>query len=369
VEIDAFVLEAAGAPFHPETIRLDPPRDGEVLVAVTAVGVCHSDAAIRSGRIPHRFPAVVGHEAAGRVVEAGAGTDLAPGTRVLVGWIPQCGSCDRCLRGLAHLCRASTTALRGYQLDGTVRRTRADGSDLYAMGSVGAFATHAVVPVAGIVALPDDLPDEIAALIGCAVLTGVGAAVNAAGIRPGDPVVVIGAGGVGLNAVQGARLAGAGPIGVIDPNPDRRRLALELGASEATDPTADLSAWVTRLTGDRGSPVVIESAGRPDTGRMAFDLTSPGGTTVLVGLPGSDVELRLPVFSLVSSGRRVVGSWFGDADLARDVPLVIEWWRQGRLRLDPLVSSTGPLSDLPAAVARLEAGEGVRTVLLPQAGP
>jgi Zn-dependent alcohol dehydrogenase len=368
VEIDAFVLEAAGAPFRPEVIRLDPPREGEVLVEVTAVGVCHSDAAIRAGRIPHRFPAVVGHEAAGRVVETGPGTDLPPGSRVLVSWIPQCGWCDRCRRGLAHLCRSSTIALRGYQLDGTVRRTRADGSDLYAMGAVGAFATHAVVPSSGIVVLPDDLPDEIAALIGCAVLTGVGAAVNAAGIRPGDPVVIIGAGGVGLNAVQGARLVGAGPIGVVDPNPDRRHLALELGASDAIGPDGDLTGWVSGLTGDRGAPVVIESAGRPDTGRMAFDLTAPGGTTVLVGLPGADVELALPVFSLVSSGRRVVGSWFGDANLARDVPLVVDWWREGRLRLDPLVSHTGPLGDLPEAVARLEAGAGVRTVLLPGAG-
>lgn len=362
----AWVIERAGAPFSSEEITLDDPRADEVLVEVTAVGVCHSDVSIRDGRIPHRFPAVVGHEATGTIVAAGPGAALAVGTRVLLSWIPQCGTCDRCRAGRAHLCRESTVALGGRQLDRTVRRHRPDGSDLYAMGAVGAFANHAVVPVAGTVPLPDDIPDHLAALIGCAVLTGVGAAVNAAGIRPGETVVVIGAGGVGLNAVQGARMAGAGAVGVVDPNEGRRALALELGADDAVSPDGtDLAGWVSSLAGDRGAHAVIESAGLPETARLAVDLTGPGGTAVLVGLPGGDVELSVPLFPLVSGGRRIAGSWFGDTDLRRDVPRVIDAWRSGELRLDPLVTGTASLDDLPEAAERLTSGHGVRTVLLP----
>lgn len=365
---EAFVLDRATAPFTWEPIELDPPQPDEVLVEVTAVGVCHSDVGIQQGRIPHRFPAIVGHEAVGRIVESGPGVDLSSGSRVLLSWIPQCGVCDRCRSGKAHLCRESTKALGGRQLDGTVRRHRSDGSDLYAMGAVGAFARHTVVPRAGIVPVPDDLPDHVAALIGCAVLTGVGAAVNAAGIRRDDAVVVIGAGGVGLNAIQGARMAGAATVGVIDPNPARRELAIRLGADEAVSPDTDLRQWVTALSGDRGAPVVIESAGLAETARTAVDLTAPGGTTVLVGLPGGDVELSVPLFPLVSGGRRIVGSWFGDTDLRRDVPRIVEAWRSGSLHLEPLVTGTQPLRDLPEAVHRLTAGDGVRTVLLPQEG-
>lgn len=363
------MLDRATAPFAWEEIDLDPPGPDEALVEVTAVGVCHSDIGIQQGRIPHRFPAVVGHEAVGRVVVPGPGVDHEPGGRVLLSWIPQCGACDRCLAGKPHLCRESAKALGGKQLDGTVRRHRLDGSDLYAMGAVGAFARHTVVPRAGMVPVPDDIPDEVAALIGCAVLTGVGAAVNAAEIRPDDAVVVIGAGGVGLNAVQGARMAQARRIGVIDPNPDRRDLALQLGADVAIGPDADVRGWVQELSGDRGAPVVIESAGLAETARTAVDLTAPGGTTVLVGLPGGDVELAVPLFPLVSGGRRIIGSWFGDTDLRRDVPRILTAWRSGELRLEPLVTGTRPLRELPEAVERLRAGDGVRTVLLPKEGP
>lgn len=360
----AAVITEVGAPISFEDIGLDDPQPGEVLLDILATGVCHSDLSIHRGVIPHKLPAIVGHEAAGRVVAIGADVDrVAVGDRAVVSWIPQCGTCPTCRSGRPQLCDISFMPLRGLQPDGSVRRHRADGSDVYAMGAVGAFAPQAVVPQEALVPVTTDLPSEVLALIGCAVLTGVGAARNTADVAPGDTVAVIGAGGVGLNIVQGARMAGAGHVVVVDTDPTKFALARRLGATATVEPQA--ARDTVRSVSPGGAHTVFEAVGSPATARAAFDLARPGGTAVLVGMAALDATVDLPLFQMVSQERKVVGSWFGSSDIQRDIPAVVTMIESGDLIVDELVTETARLDDLPEALERLAAGRALRTVIFP----
>ena len=340
-------------------VEVEDPRPGEVLVRLVASGVCHSDLSARNGVMIMPTPVVLGHEGAGVVEAVGEGvTKVAPGDHVLVSWVPQCGECYLCERGEGHLCdRAVVTRATGGLLDGTTR-LRSDGAPLHQMAATGTFAELAVVPESGAVPIPRDLDLTLAALLGCSVLTGVGAALNTARIRPGDAVAVIGCGGVGLNVVQGARIAGAGEIVAVDTNPAKLRLAKAFGATATVDAAAtDAVSGVMAITGQRGADVAFEVVGAARTIEQAITMTRRGGHTVLVGIPAMDVTVAVPAFlGLVLAGKTISGCWYGSSNVHSDVPRLVQLHRAGQLLLDDLVSRTIALHDVNEALDAIHAG-------------
>ncbi|MFL6129923.1 MAG: Zn-dependent alcohol dehydrogenase [Mycobacteriales bacterium] len=359
--VRAAVLREVGAPPRVEEVELDAPGPGQVRVRIAAAGVCHSDLSLARGtlRIP-ALPAVLGHEGAGHVVEVGpAVTGLAAGDPVLLNWSPSCGRCWFCRHGEPYLCEHSDDAThRPYG-------TLADGTRVHPGLSTGAFATETVVGRHACVPLPADLPMEQAAVLGCAVLTGVGAVLNSARVRPGESVVIFGLGGVGLSALQGARLAGAEPIIAVDPAESRWQLARSLGAAEVLPPGRELGRSVRALTGGRGADHAIECVGRAETVRAAWSVTRRGGRATIVGLGGPDDTVAFSALELPFFARTLAGCMFGSSDPAVDVPVLVEHVRAGRLDLAALVTDTAPLDAVRDAFARMEARQGARTVLLP----
>ena len=363
----AAVLAAVGQPLEMRgDVEVEHPRAGEVLVRMAASGVCHTDLSARSGVMIMPTPVVLGHEGAGVVEAVGDGvTKVVPGDHVLVSWVPQCGECYLCRRDEGHLCdRAVVTMASGGLLDGTTR-LRSAGLPLHQMAATGTFAEMAVVPESGAVPLPRDLDLTLAALLGCSVLTGVGAALNTARVQPGDTVAVIGCGGVGLNVVQGARIARAGEIFAVDTNPAKLRLAEVFGATAAVDASAgDAVSAVMAATGQRGADVVFEVVGAARTIDQAVTMTRRGGHTVLVGIPAMDVMVAVPAFlGLVLAGKTISGCWYGSSNVHADVPRLVELYRAGQLLLDELVSATYPLEQFQAVVDDLHEGKLARGVL------
>lgn len=364
IETTAAVLHGVNAAPSLETILIDNPQPDEILVRVTAAGVCHSDWSVANGTIPQQLPGLVGHEAVAVVEALGERvSSVAVGDRVVTSWIPQCGVCRNCTRGRPQLCELSHFPLRGLQIDGSTRRTTTGGTSLTAMGAVGAFAQHAVIPASAAIPIDDRLPDETAALIGCAVLTGTGAVWNTAHVEPGSHVAVVGAGGIGLNIVAAAHISGAATIVAVDPNPSRRALALMFGATHAFAP--DEAKQQTRLVTDGGADYAFEAVGQSATARSAFDLGNAGSTTVLVGMAGMSSKVEIPQFQWVSQERRILGSWFGSTDLRRDIPRIIDLAVSDQLDLASLVTSVRGLGELGAAFADLASGTGLRTVITP----
>lgn len=358
--VRAAVLAAVGRPLEVRSdVEVEDPHPGEVLVRLVASGVCHSDLSAREGVMMMPTPVVLGHEGAGVVEAVGDGvTKVVPGDHVLVSWVPQCGECYLCVRGEGHLCdRAVVTMATGGLLDGTTR-LRSGGARLHQMAATGTFAELAVVPESGTVPLPPDLDLTLAALLGCSVLTGVGAALNTARIRAGDSVAVIGCGGVGLNVVQGVRIAGAGAIVAVDTNPAKLRLAKGFGATETVDASAgDAVSGVMAVTGQRGADVVFEVVGAARTIDQAVTMTRRGGHTVLVGIPAMDVTLAVPAFlGLVLAGKTISGCWYGSSNVHADVPRLVGLYRSGELLLDDLVSRTIALDDVNDALDAMHAG-------------
>ncbi len=366
--VRAALLTAPGSPLEiPDDVELEAPRAGEVRLAMAASGVCHSDLAMRDGTMPVCLPAVLGHEGAGVVVEVGAGVDhLAPGDHVLVSWVPQCGSCYFCRRGQPQLCQeADTVMVTGGLLDGTPR-FHWRGREAFQMCGCGTFAEETVIPATGAVPVPADLDLSVAALLGCGVLTGVGAALNTASISAGDVVAVLGCGGVGLNVVQGARLAGAGTIIAIDTKPDKLELAEAMGATHCIDAsrTNPVSA-VMSLSGERGADVAFEVVGLGPTIDQVVAMTRRGGQAVLVGIPPMDVTLTVPAWvGLILQAKTIKGCWYGSADVRRDVPRLIELYRGGELHLDELVSRRIELAEVNDAFRAMNAGEVARSVIV-----
>ncbi len=364
----AVVLREYGEPVRVERLRLLPPGPGEVLVRIAASGVCHTDLHVVTGDLPLPLPMVLGHEGAGVVEAVGEGvTTPAVGQAVVVSWMPSCRECFWCRSGRPDLCeRAAHAAARGILPGGGTRWRDSDGEPVHQFSAAGTMAEAAVVPAACALPVPSDMPPTSAALLGCSVLTGTGAALRTGQVRPGERVAVFGAGGVGLQAIQGARIAGAHQIIAVDRLPERRALALRLGATDVVDPlAADPVSAVVDLTEGRGADCTIEAVGTPETIAAAFNAARRGGRAVVVGVCPPEVEVAVNAFALPSQGKTLTGCWYGESDPARDLPVLVEHYRSGRLILDELVTRRFPLEEAQAAFAAMTSGSVARAVLVP----
>lgn len=362
--IAALVVRDYGERPRVERVSLSPPRAGEVRVQIRTSGICHSDLHAISGTLPLPMPIVLGHEASGVVTRIGPGVRrVKPGDRVVVTWIPSCGRCFWCVNGQPELCEeANRGSVEGTPADGDSHLSW-HGEPLYPFSWAGTLADAVVVPESAVIPIAADVPWDEAALLGCAVQTGVGAALHSP-IRAGDTVLVIGLGGVGQNIVQGARIAGAARILAMDPVATKRDLALTLGATDAIDPAADdpLTA-VLDLTRDRGVDVAFEAVGQPDLIALAFNAVRRGGTAVAVGVPSPELDLTVNAFAFPSQEKTLTGSWLGGSYPPRDIPRLIELWRSGRLQLSPLLSRPFRLSEAPAALDALAHGQILRGIV------
>jgi alcohol dehydrogenase len=355
---------ADSRPLSVETVTLDPPRRGEVLVAIKAAGLCHSDLSVINGDRPRPLPMALGHEAAGVVEVLGEGvTDLSIGDHVVMVFMPSCGHCNPCAEGRPALCEPGAAANgKGELLEGG-RRIHDGTGDLNHHLGCSAFAERAVVSRRSLVKIDPALSFAEAALFGCAVLTGVGAVVNTAGVKAGQSVAVVGLGGVGVASVLGALASGAGPVVAVDLSEDKLALARSLGAVQtvnAADP--DAVEQVRKLT-NGGADFVFEMAGTVAALDAAWRMTRRGGTTVTAGLPPPDAALPVNVVSLVGEERTLKGSYIGTCVPSRDLPRYVALYRQGRLPVDKLMSGTVALDDINAAFDRLADGAVVRTVV------
>jgi alcohol dehydrogenase len=355
---------ADSRPLSIETVDLDPPGPGEVLVAIRAAGLCHSDLSVINGDRPRPLPIALGHEAAGVVEALGEGvTDLKPGDRVVMVFMPSCGHCSPCAEGRPALCEPGAAANGRGELLAGGRRVHAGSEPIHHHLGCSAFAEHAVVSRRSLVRVDDDLPFDQAALFGCAVLTGVGAVVNTAGVRAGQSVVVIGLGGVGLASVLGALACGATPVVAVDLDEDKLALARTLGPVVTVNAgDADAVEQVRALTGG-GADVAIEMAGSVRALDAAWRMTRRGGLTVTAGLPPPDATLAVNVVSLVGEERTLKGSYIGTCVPSRDIPRYIALFRQGRLPVDRLMSGSVPLDQINTAFDRLAEGKVVRQIV------
>ncbi len=365
----AAVLDATSAaapyadsrPLRLATLDLAPPGPGELLLRIDAAGVCHSDLSVVNGDRVRPLPMALGHEAAATVIEAGAGArEFTAGDRVVLAFLPACGHCARCAAGEGYLCAVAAGANGRGELIAGGRRLSEGGVAVHHHLGVSAFARHAVVDARSAVRIDADIPPEIAALFGCAVLTGVGAVVNAAQVRPGESVVVYGLGGVGLAAVLGALASGAQPVVAVDPVAAKRDLARELGAISVAPGEAEAT-----VAAFGGADVAIETVGRASVLAEAYRVTRRGGRTVTVGLPNPADMLTIPAVSLVADGKALIGSYMGNAIPRRDIPRYIALWRAGRLPVERLLTATRPLGEINAAFDDLAAGTAIRQVMLP----
>ncbi|HZA49906.1 MAG TPA: zinc-dependent alcohol dehydrogenase family protein [Myxococcaceae bacterium] len=353
-------------PMSLEEVDLGAPRPGELLVRIAAAGVCHSDISVVDGSRVRPLPMALGHEASGIVEEMGPGVrDVSVGDHVVLTFVPSCGRCAECSSGRPALCTAAAKVNgAGTLLHGPSLLRDRQGQPLHHHLGVSGFAHHAVVARESAVVVPRDVPLPIAALFGCAVLTGAGAVLNTASVRPGQSVAVFGLGGVGLASVIGAAVVGAHPIVAVDPIQSKRALALELGATAALSPE-EAEQGVRDLTGG-GAEMSFEAAGIPAVLEMAFRCTRRGGVAVAMGLPHPSRTLTLPALAFAGEGRSLLGSYMGSAAPQRDIPRYIALWKAGRMPVDRLQSAAMPLQRINEAFEALAAGTAVRQVLLPQ---
>ena len=334
------------------------PGPGQVRIRVRAAGVCHSDLSARNGGLPQPMPAILGHEAAGDVVEVGDGvTGLAEGDKVIVNWLPPCGACAACLRGQPYMCM--THVIAAY----IEPRFKVGETPAFGMAGCGAFAEELVVPAEGAVKIADDVPYEVAALVGCGVMTGVGAVINTAKVEPGATVAVIGCGGVGIAAIQGARLSGAAVIVGVDPVEAKHEVARRFGATHAVHPDklGELSA---ELTGGEGFDYAFEVVGAPQTIRTAWGAARRGGTVVIVGAGRADQQVEFTPFELLFDGKKMLASLYGAADVRRDYARMLGLWRAGLLDLEGMITQRLKLDDLDQGLAALGRGDVIRQVII-----
>ena len=338
-----------------EELSLEGPRRGEVLVKLGASGVCHSDLHVVDGDWPRPAPVVMGHEGAGVVEAIGEGVEgVEVGDHVVCSWFYSCRRCAHCLAGRAWAC-TGTKAGQCVMDDGTTRFKRSSGEDVFSYLAVASMAERTVVPEAGAIPISREVPMDVAALIGCAITTGVGAVWNTAGVEPGASVVVIGCGGVGLSAVMGAALAGADPIVAVDVSPDKLALALDVGATQAVGSLDEVPG---------GADYVFEAIGLVETIEAVPGLLRSGGVGVLVGLAAYDVRASFDVYSFVDSGKTLVGSIYGGAVPALDFPRIADLYLAGKLPLDKLVSHRIGLDEVEDAFAAMRRRERARSVVV-----
>jgi S-(hydroxymethyl)glutathione dehydrogenase / alcohol dehydrogenase len=363
----AAVAYQAGKPLAVETVDLDGPRAGEVLVEIRATGVCHTDEFTRSGADPEGlFPVIFGHEGAGVVVDVGPGvTSLRKGDHVIPLYTPECRQCKSCLSHKTNLCTAiRATQGQGVMPDGTSRFS-IGGEKIHHYMGCSTFANHTVLPEIALAKIREDAPFDKVCYIGCGVTTGIGAVINTAKVEPGASVVVFGLGGIGLNVIQGARMAGADKIVGVDINPGRKALAERFGMTHFVNPKeveGDLVPWLVALT-DGGADYSFECVGNVDLMRQALECCHRGwGVSVIIGVAGAGQEIRTRPFQLVT-GRVWKGTAFGGARGRSDVPKIVDWYMRGRIEIDPLITHTLPLERINEAFDLMHAGASIRTVV------
>ena len=348
-----------------EDVDLQDPKDEEVLVRMGAAGVCHSDLHTYRGELRATPPLVLGHEGAGVVEKVGSRvTRVKPGDRVVVNWLPACETCPTCLNGRQNLCdHFPATTFKALLLDGTTRLSTPDGMELKHMLTAATMAEYAVIPEAGAVPIPNDVSYEVAAVIGCAVATGVGAVINTAEAKPGLAAAVIGCGGVGLSAIQGCKLAGCEPIIAIDVMDSKLEYAKKLGATHAINSTqVDPDEALREITG-AGPEYVFDSVGATGTIDLALKSARAGGTATIIGLHSAKMQVPITAAALVLQNKRLLGSFVGSIRPRLDLPRLIELYRAGKLQLDELITERYPLDKLPQAFDDMEAGKVARGVL------
>jgi len=365
VKTEAAILWRPGEPVDVREIDIAPPQEAEVLVEIAACGVCHSDLHVVDGDLPEPLPLVLGHEASGRVEQVGPGVEsLSPGDHVVLAIVPACGTCAECLRGRPNFCEVGARmAATGTLADGTSRLSL-NGTTLHHFNSVSSFSRRAVVPESVAVKIREDVPLEAVALVGCAVLTGCGAVLNTAGVEEGASVAVWGCGGVGLNVVQGARLAGATQIVAVDVRPDKLELARTVGATDVVEAGSgvDVVASVRDVTGG-GPDYAFEAIGAERTIQQAWEAAGPRGTVVVVGILPKGKTLTIDPWQFFSE-KTLKGSFLGSARVREDIPRLVDLYAAGDLKLDELVDRRIPLRELPEAFERVRVGDGLRQLVV-----
>jgi len=357
-EVRGVIASAKGAPVSIATVVVPDPGPGEALVAVQACGVCHTDLHYREGGIGEDFPYLLGHEAAGLVEAVGPDvTGLQPGDFVILNWRAVCGQCRACLRGRPWYCFATHNARQ--------KMTLADGTTLSPALGIGAFADKTLVAAGQCTKVSPSIKPEVAGLLGCGVMAGLGAVLNTGAVSRGDSVAVIGCGGVGNAAVLGARLAGARTVIAVDVDDRKLEWARQFGATHTVNSRqADPVEQIRELTEGNGADVVVEAVGRPETYEQAFYARDLAGTVVLVGVPTPDMRLDLPLLDVFGRGGSLKSSWYGDCLPTRDFPMLVDLHLQGRLPLEAFVSETIALDAVEEAFAKMQRGEVLRSVVL-----
>ncbi|MEU1574666.1 Zn-dependent alcohol dehydrogenase [Streptomyces collinus] len=357
--VRAAVLPAIGSPLEITGIELPDPGPGQVRVRLAAAGVCHSDLSLSDGTMRVPVPAVLGHEGAGTVVSVGEGVDhVSPGDGVVLNWAPSCGTCHACSLGEVWLCADALTGAAA------VYARTTEGTDLHPGLNVAAFAEETVVSASCVLPVPDGVPLTDAALLGCAVLTGYGAVHHSARVRQGETVAVFGVGGVGLAALQAARIAGASKIVAVDVSAAKEELARAAGATDYVVASDTTAREIRGLTGKQGVDVAVECAGRAVTIRTAWDSTRRGGRTTVVGIGGKDQQVTFNALEIFHWGRTLSGCVYGNSDPARDLPILAGHIRAGRLDLSVLVTEHISLDGIPAAFENMLAGKGGRALVV-----
>ncbi len=368
MEARAAVAHKAGEKLTIETVQVEGPREGEVLIEIKATGVCHTDEFTLSGRDPEGlFPAILGHEGAGVVVDVGPGVrTLKKGDHVIPLYTPECRSCDYCTSGKTNLCQAiRATQGRGVMPDGTSRFSLG-GEKIHHYMGCSTFSNFTVLPEIAVAKIREDAPFDKVCYIGCGVTTGIGAVINTAKVRPGDNVVVFGLGGIGLNVIQGARMAGADMIVGVDVNPKKRALAERFGMTHFVNPAeveGDLVPYLVSLTRG-GADYSFECIGDVKVMRQALECCHKGwGVSVIIGVAGAGEEIATRPFQLVT-GRVWKGTAFGGARGRTDVPKIVDWYMDGKIKIDELITHTMPLGDIHHAIDLMHAGESIRSVVI-----
>lgn len=359
----AAVLYGFGEPLRVESVEVKAPRAHEIVVRMVASGVCHTDLSVQHGRLPVPPPCVLGHEGAGIVEEVGRDVhDLRPGDHVVLAWVQSCGACHYCYNGRSHLCEAGLVgAARGEE-----NVFAKDGVEISRLAGVASFAERTVVRASAAIKVAPDVPLDTACLVGCGVMTGVGAAVNTAGVRPGETVAVFGCGGVGLNVVQGAALCNASRIIAVDLLDAKLALAKTFGATDTLNAkqVGDVSTAIRELTGGLGVDYAFDVIGSAAIIGQCFPAIKRGGKIVVVGVPPVGQDLAVPGLPFVLEEKSLVGSLYGSGALRRDMPRLIELYQRGRLKLDELISRRISLDAVNEALHSLETGEGARSVIV-----
>jgi alcohol dehydrogenase (nicotinoprotein) len=364
----AAIMRATGQDWEVTELELDPPKTGEALIRFVASGLCHSDEHIRTGDLTPRFPIVGGHEGSGIVEEVGAGvTRVKPGDHVITSFLPVCGHCRWCSTGHSNLCDMGATILDGQLPDGTYRFHTADGEDVGGFCMLGTFAQRAVVSELSCVRIDDDVPLDKVALIGCGVPTGWGSAVHAAGVEPGDTILIYGIGGIGINSVQGAALAGARNVVVVDPVAFKRESAEQLGATHSCATAGEAALLVHELTRGVMADQAIITTGTVGTEVVtdAFNTIRKGWTVVITGLGdlvSNNIQINSSLLTLME--KRIQGSLFGSGDPYRDIPLMVQLYRSGDLKLDELITTTYSLDEINQGYQDMLDGKNIRGLIL-----